>query len=360
MHEQPKDPPPALDGTMLFELIMANDRNLVFVKDEESRLLYANRAFREIYAPEDRDSLIGRTTVESFTPDEADFFLSEDRRAFREGHSEIVEEIKDWKGANRVLLSRKIAVDLPHGGRGLIGISTDITTLAARERRLVRLNAQLKIYSHSIAHDLKNPIVSILAGLNVIQRDKSSTLSERSLMVADAIRDSANGLSGSISSMLRAADSEAKGLEYRAYDLNILLEEVRFNLSAAMEEANLDLHVTRLPSAVVEPNLMRQLFQNLIENTIKHSGVDHPVVTVHYNGTDEEHIFYVGDNGQGIPEEKRNSVFTQFFKGGTNDEGLGLGLTLCQRIANLHDGYIEVHDRVERGCCMVIRIPIKR
>lgn len=52
--------------------------------------------------------------------------------------------------------------------------------------------------------------------------------------------------------------------------LNILLEEVRFNLSAAIEAADMDHHTARLPVATVEPNLLRQLFQNLIENSIKH------------------------------------------------------------------------------------------
>lgn len=342
----------------LLNFVLEHEPNLVFIKDEQSRLVYANKAFLAIYAPDERDAVIGSTTVEKFSENEAELFLSEDRRAMREGRSEIVEEIVDWTGETICLLTRKIAVELPDGAKRLVGISTNITALTQREKRLVRLNAQLKLYSHSIAHDLKNPISSIVSGLNIIMRDSGERLSDRSAMVLKAVKESAEGLSGSVTAMLKAAADEASGLDFREYDLNILLEEVRFNLSAAIEASDMDLHVARLPIATVEPNLLRQLFQNLIENSIKHAASDRLRVTIHYSAIDGDHVFYVGDNGVGIPVEKKDLVFAQFFKDGSND-GLGLGLTICQRIANLHDGVIEIHEREERGCCMVVRIPIR-
>lgn len=341
----------------LLEFIVENEPNLVFIKDEQSRLVYANKAFRAIYAPDIRNLLIGTTTIESFSDEEAELFLSEDRRAMREGRTEIVEEIVDWTGRKITLLSRKIACLLASGEKRLLCVSTNITTLAARERRVVRLNAQLKVYSHTIAHDLKNPMASIIAGLNIIERDKSTVLGERSAMVVKSIRESAMGLAGYINSMLKAAAAESESLQFESSDLNLLLEEVRFNLSAAIEAADLTINVARLPIAVVEPNLLRQLFQNLIENTIKHAGVERPMMTIHYQVEDDEHVFYVGDNGVGIPEDRREAIFNQFFRDGKED-GLGLGLTISQRIAHLHNGTIEVHDREEKGACFALRIPI--
>lgn len=112
------------------------------------------------------------------------------------------------------MLTRKLAVDLANGEKRLIGISTHITDLAARERRLV----QLKVYSHSVAHDLKNPIASIISGANIIERDKATTLGERGRMVLNALRDSAIGLSNSITAMLKAAANEAHDLSFAPYD----------------------------------------------------------------------------------------------------------------------------------------------
>ena len=352
------DAPTFADNDDLLAFVLDNGPNLIFIKDEESRLIYANAAFLGLYAPDMRSEVIGTTTVESFEPEEAELFLSEDRRALREGFSEIVEEITDWKAERRTFLTRKMVFHTADGDKRLVCIATDITDLAARERRVVRLNAQLKLYSHSIAHDLKNPVGSFISGLNLLQRDKTSKLSERSEMVVSALKDSASGMAGMISSTLKAAISEREDLQFQKYDLNLLLEEVRFNLSAAMQDANMSLHVTRLPDATVEPNLFRQLFQNLIENSIRHAGDKRPVVTIHHREDEGEHLFFVGDNGPGIPLEQREQIFNQFFKGGSGGK-LGLGLTISQRIANLHDGYIEVHDKEEEGCCMLVRIPAR-
>ena len=355
-HYKDHDGPIPFDGTDLFGFILDYDPNLVFVKDEESHILYANRAFLDIYAPEDRPNVVGSTTVENFSEEEARLFLEEDRRAMEQGHSEIVEEILDWKGQRLTLLTRKFAVVKPDGTRLLVAIATDISTLSSREKRLVRLNAQLKIYSHTIAHDLKNPMASILAGINIVRRDTNNVMSDRSKMVLGSMYDSTVGLSGYVTSMLKAASAEARDLEFGRHDLNLLIEEVRFNLSAAIESAQLDLHIARLPLAVVEPNLLRQLFQNLIENAIKHAGVQRPMVTIHYEAQGDEHVFFVSDNGKGIPDERKDAVFNQFFREGGKD-GLGLGLTVCQRIAHLHDGYLEIRDTTRGGACFVLHIP---
>lgn len=351
---------PILDGDdALLRFILENEPNLVFIKDEDLRIVWANNAFLAIYPPDERESLIGTTTVENFTPEEAELFVSEDRRAFREGRTEITEEITTWTGRQMTLLTRKMAVQLASGEKRLVCVSTNITQLAARERRLVRLNAQLKVYSHAVAHDLRNPIASILSAINLIERDRDTTLGQRARMIFTAMRDSATGLAASISAMLKAAADEKDELSFAPYDLNLLIEEARFNLSAAIESAGLDLHVARLPVATVEPNLLRQLFQNLIENSIKYVDKPRPVVTIHYSRIGDEHVFYIGDNGPGIPDDKKDMVFQQFVQGSSAAGGLGLGLTICQQIATLHDGVLEIHDKVESGCCMLLRLPAR-
>lgn len=355
-HYRDHDGPLPFDGDDLFAFIMDYDPNLVFVKDEQSRIVYANKAFLDIYPPAERENVVGSTTVESFTQEEAELFLSEDRRAMEQGHSEIVEEITDWKGERLTLLTRKFSIVRPGGEKLLVAIATDISTLTSREKRLVRLNAQLKVYSYSVAHDLKNPMASLMAGLNIIKRDKDNVLSERSSAVLESIKDSTMGLSGYIGSMLKAAAAEARDLDFAKHDINLLMEEVRFNLSAAIEAADLTLSIARMPVSVVEPNLLRQLFQNLIENAIKHTGVEKPAVTIHYESEGDEHVFFVSDNGMGIPDDRKEQVFNQFYRDG-DAEGLGLGLTLCQRIAHLHDGYLEIRDTSRGGACFVLHIP---
>lgn len=331
-------------GDGFVSAVLDNSKNLIFVKDRESRLVYANAAFLEVYAPDERDSVIGTTTVEKFSDDAAAVFLEEDRRAFEQGESEIVEEIVDWRGNSRCLSTRKTVYRAEDGRELLLAIATDVTELKAREKALTKANRQLRDYAQSVAHDLRTPIAAIISGVSIIERDKNTGLSERSAMVSKAIKDSAHGLSSHLTSMLDAAKSDSVGLEFQETDLNLLLEELRFNLSALLITKNATLHASRLPKAVVEPTLFRQMMQSLIENAVRHSGVEHPVVKLRVREDGGEFVFSFYDNGPGIPREKRHLLMRPFARSDAEGqgEGYGLGMAQCQRIAQLHEGFLEI------------------
>ena len=333
-------------GEGFVRAVLDHSRNLIFVKDRDSRVIYANDAFLEIYSPEERDRVVGSTTVNNFTEAEAAVFLEEDRRAFELGNSEIVEEVIDWKGDKRILSTRKTVYQSEDGRELLLAIATDITDLKVREHALTRANRQLRDYAHSVAHDLRTPIAAIVSGVSIIQRDPNTQLSERAQMVANAMKDSAHGMSKHLTAMLNAAQSDRLDLNFVETDLNLLLEEVRFNLSALLTARNATLISARLPKAVVEPTLMRQLMQGMIENAVRHSGQDHPVIKLRHEEKGGEHIFSFFDNGPGIPKEKRHLLMRATTKddGEMSSDGYGLGLMQAQRIAQLHEGFLEIPD----------------
>ena len=331
-------------GTGFAKAVVDNSSNLIFVKDRESRIVYANDAFLQIYSPEERQHVVGSTTVSNFSDDEAAVFLEEDRRAFDLGDTEIVEEVIDWRGDLRILCTHKTKYLAEDGRELLLAVAVDITELKMRERALTRANRQLRDYAHSVAHDLRTPIAAIVSGVSIIQRDPNSVLSERSGMVANAMKDSAHGMSKHLTAMLNAAQSDRIDLTFEETDLNLLLEEVRFNLSALFASKNAKLVVSRLPKIVVEPTLFRQLLQGLIENAVRHSGSDHPVVKLRYDSGGGEYAFSFFDNGPGIPAEKKHLLLRAATKddGMTSTDGYGLGLAQSQRIAQLHEGYLEI------------------
>ena len=331
-------------GDGFVKAVLDNSQQLVFVKDRDSRIVYANDAFLDVYSPQEREKVIGATTVESFSDSAAAVFLEEDRRAFELGNTEIVEEIVDWQGNERILSTRKMVYRASDGRDLLLAIATDITELKARERALTRANHQLRDYAHSVAHDLRSPIAAIISGVSIIERDPNTTLSERSGKVARAIKESAHGMSRHLTAMLNAAQSDRMDLEFKETDLNLLLEEVRFNLSALFTTRNATLNAVRLPKAVVEPALFRQMMQGLIENAVRHAGQEKPVVTLRHATSGGEHVFCFFDNGPGIPKEKRHLLKRAATKedGEVSSDGYGLGLVQSQRIAQLHEGYLEI------------------
>ena len=342
----------------LFSLIMEHDPNLIFVKDENSIILYANKSFLEMYSPEKRDTIVGTTTIEEFSAEEASLWLSEDRRALSLGLTEIIENITDYKGLNRFFLTRKIAYTSEEGKPRLLGICTDITELADREKHLSEAYKRLENYSSFAAHDLRSPLVTFVSILELVRLDKANVLSPQSSAYINMMLNSVHGLAKQVTATLTAAKAiNADEIYYQNTDLNILLEDVKFNISEYLRNNDATLHTVRLPHLKVEPQLFRQLLQNLIENAIRHRSGKPPMVFIRYKETVAEHIIFVEDNGRGIAVDDRQKVFDAFAQGSDVKNGTGIGLALCRRVIELHQGSISVDPTFQDGCCIVLKFP---
>lgn len=112
----------------------------------------------------------------------------------------------------------------------------------------------------------------------------------------------------------------------------------------------------------IDARLFTQILVNLLDNAFRHSGKDSVViisVTVH-----KKHIvFTVSDNGKGIPEEKLDQVFDNFFttayQNGDKQRGVGLGLTICKAIVEAHDGRISAYNNESGGATFQIELPME-
>lgn len=128
------------DPDLALELIVENLPGLVFVKDDQFRIVAANDAFLALYPEAERDQVIGRTTVEQFPEDQRAAFLEQDRIALETGATEITETIDFPNGERRILLTRKVGHTTSDGERYVIGLSTDVTELEDTRRRANQLS----------------------------------------------------------------------------------------------------------------------------------------------------------------------------------------------------------------------------
>ena len=344
----------------LFEMVLQHTPDLVFVKDENSVILMANTAFLDVFPPHLRHKIIGTTMVEEFSAEEAATFLAEDRRALTQGRSEIVEDIIDYTGHKRVFLSRKIGFTTAKGERRLLGICSDITELAQRELSLIEANTRLQTFSAIAAHDLRSPLATFVSGLTLIRADGGSNLSNSARGYIDMMISSARSLASNISSMLTATKhgKSKVGLSLEDTDLNLLLAEVKFNLSEAIERTGAMIYVNRLPNTTVESNLFRQLFQNLIENSIKYrSSSRPPKIFIRAEQLDGRNVFVIEDNGSGVASAVAERAFDLYQQGtSVRIDGAGLGLPLCRQIVELHGGSIRIDPAFTDGCRIVFDV----
>jgi signal transduction histidine kinase len=349
-----------VDSTFI-ELVMRTNPNLVFVKDRASRFVYANRAMMELFAPERRSKVIGYTTVEDFSPSEAAVFLEEDQRAFRDGHSDLVEEIVDYQSYRKTFMVHKMTFCSIKGESLLLGIGTDITDLAKRERALVESNAMLENFAALVAHDLRTPLSSFSGYLSLILYDKRNILTPAATKYIAMMQDSLINLSGEMDGILSVYKARNRNkVDFCNTDLNILFEEAKFNLGNTISLNRASILANRLPILAIDQNLFRHLLMNFFENSIKYRSDKDPVIIFRYAKVGDEHIFSVEDNGIGITKEDEKSIFQMFGQSGKKEAGgIGIGLALCRSIIEMHGGKIWIDHSFKSGCrvCFTIQQP---
>ena len=125
-------------------------------------------------------------------------------------------------------------------------------------------------------------------------------------------------------------------------NLNQLLNLVLEMLSAPIKEKNVQIIVQEnLPIVCADKQRMMEVFQNLIENSIKYMGEQSsPKISVGFNEVDNENVFFVKDNGIGIDPKYKEKVFGLFDQLNIHAEGSGVGLALVKRIIEFHNGKI--------------------
>lgn len=215
-----------------------------------------------------------------------------------------------------------------------------------------------------MSHDLKTPIARIQGMTEVITKDTNS-LSANQQEAVDHIRSSSDDLLKFTNAVLNYAQIESKGVELRkqSRDINELLGEVvkKHEFLAKAKGLELITEFEPLFSISIDPDLMKQVFSNLIENAIKYSPANSKIL-VSTEEKDGKVIVQVADQGAGIPSDEQANIFMKFFRSKDAKtspiKGSGLGLYLAKYFVELHQGTIEVESSVGQGSTFIVELPV--
>jgi len=159
-------------------------------------------------------------------------------------------------------------------------------------------------------------------------------------------------------------------------DLNKIVSEVLNDMEEEVKEKKAKISVNQLPSMYVNPGLIRPLFHNLISNALKYckKQVD-PVINIHSeispplsgngNGSRESNGKYcrifIEDNGIGFDQKYSEQIFGMFKRLHLNTEfeGTGIGLALCKKIVEKHNGFISARSKLNEGSTFIISLPFE-
>lgn len=265
-------------------------------------------------------------------------------------------------------------VDLDDDQRSLLTeVGRQLGSVAVRERyveqlershtELARSNAELERFAYVASHDLQEPLRKIVGFSELLQLHEGPW-GEEQVEYLQYVVHSAGRLQRLIKDLLAYARAGRRELRQDPVDLDRVTADVVADLSYPLEEAGGTIEVGPLPVVTGDEGQLREVVQNLLSNALKYRDEQRPIaitVTSRSDG-DEAHVV-VADNGIGIAEEFRDSVFEVFRRlhPAHHYEGTGLGLALVHRIVERHGGSVRLHDTATgEGVAVHLHLPTRQ
>jgi PAS domain S-box-containing protein len=356
----------------------------IYVIGRDHRIIYWNRAMEEISGIKASDAIGRKMPRADFYGAEkkplADLLVDERPNAVRrmyagnvtestllEGAFEATDFFPRLGGHGKWLQSTaSVLKDLEGNTVGAIEALDDITDRKHAERSLreystalEKSNRELENFAYIASHDLQEPLRMVASFVKLLARRYEGKLGDDA---DDFIRFAVEGAERMqllINDLLAYSRIMTRGRDFEPIDCNSVLETVISDLRFALEDSGAVVKCSRLPTVLADRSQLRQLFQNMISNAIKFRRIDHPQVDIAAEKKEEEWVFSIRDNGIGIEPSCWDRIFEIFQRSHSASEypGTGIGLAICKKIVERHDGEIWVNSQVDQGTTFFFTLP---
>ncbi len=245
-------------------------------------------------------------------------------------------------------------------------LQSSLASLNSAQLRLAQSEKLIALgeMATSIAHEIKNPLVSIAGFARRLHKKIPDQSREKTY--SQIITKEIERLEEIVNNVL--SFSRPQSNKFEPHDLNLLIDETvaLFAREFKNRKINLEIQLTPKMTAVeCDGNQLKQVLINLLNNSIQAmSGTptdnNHQILvrTSYYCNLKEQEeraLVEIEDNGNGIQEQFIHDIFNPFFT--TKHDGTGLGLPICHRIILNHQGDIRIHNRVDKGVMVSISLP---
>ncbi len=228
--------------------------------------------------------------------------------------------------------------------------------------RLTERNTRQQEFIYMVSHDLREPVNAIrnFSGL-LLEDAPASGLPPEAVRYLGFVRDGGERLREMLDALLEYVKQDAPRAAFKAVDLARVFDELEVDLSVPIRASGA--HITRMGLGVVwgQRAQLRLLFQNLLSNALKFRQARRaPRIVVRGEQLGPMLRISVTDNGIGIPATQLPKLFGLFRRHVTQREfaGTGLGLALCKRIVELHDGRIQLQSEPDVGTTVIVDLPL--
>ena len=278
----------------------------------------------------------------------------------------------DLKGRNLEIDNRPVSV----------GIVQDITSRIEKDRELIesyeklkQSNEELESFNRVASHDLQEPLRKIQMFISRIEDDEEGKTPNAGSAYFNKIKAATFRMRELIQNLLSYSRIDKINSKFEQIELNDTIEKVEEELSQLIKDTETEISYSGLPLLYGIPFKIEQLFTNLISNSIKYRNKDvapkvHIVSeklrsdTIAENFVKNAEYYYkisLRDNGIGFDPEFAGNIFEVFQRLHSKNEysGTGIGLSICKKIVEKHNGYIHAVSKKGEGATFIIYLPVQ-
>jgi signal transduction histidine kinase len=244
--------------------------------------------------------------------------------------------------------------------------------------RLESANKDLDRFAFMASHDLQEPLRKIRTFSDILHVKYKDLMDNEAKLHIQRIQNAAERMQALIKDILTFSKIANEGDAFVPTDLNLVIQDVLTDLHSTMLDKNARITIDLLPTIDVNPGLMRPLFFNLVGNALKYCRKDvEPVIVIRSESTapsatdsafaakEPQHKYcriFVEDNGIGFEQKYAEQIFDMFRRLHLSNEfeGTGIGLALCKKIVEKHNGFISARGKVNQGSVFTISLPFSQ
>jgi len=333
------------------------NRDFIFVKDEEFKIVYANDAFLNMYPAHLKDKVIGFTTIESFDEEDAEAFLAQDKIAFETGQSKVIQKLHAPNGQYITVETTKKRFEDSTGAPYIMCVCRDLSEIEGLINKLTKANKDLDEFTSIASHDLKAPLNAIKRLLEWISDDCKDLLPQEHAENFQLVISRANRMQTLLEDLLKYARIDQCDVTLTSISLESVFEDVAQlldipkSITVTVDTSNTLINIPAVP--------FKTVILNLISNAIKHNNKEHGEVNISLKQSVHHYIIEVSDNGPGIDPKYFSLIFELFQTLRSRDEieGTGIGLSVVKKHVTNFGGKVEVSSDGKSGTTFTVFWP---
>lgn len=232
--------------------------------------------------------------------------------------------------------------------------------ISDRTEQLEAANKELEGFSYSVSHDLRAPLRAVIGFSKMLLEDHGAQLDEEARRKVNVIKEDAEHMGRLIDDLLAFSRLGRKSMQATEVNMTELAQSVYDSLSRQTSDSHAEFRLGKLPSASGDRALLGQVWTNLISNAMKFSSKrDGALIEVSAISNDQEHVYFVRDNGAGFDPRYQAKLFGVFQRLHDASEfpGTGVGLALIQRIVVRHRGRVWAEGKPGDGATFYFTLP---